>query len=879
MSTQRQTDQARPQDPRPARADGTVAKAAVSGRAEAAPAETAGEPEGTGPAWCALDTAAVLARTGSGPAGLTDAERARRLAAGGANLTEGPRKRESWLEELGEAVTEPLQLLLIAVAVLSAVFGQVRDAIAIGAVIAAVAVTETVTEVRASRAIEALREMTAPMARLIRRGRTAEVPAATLVPGDVLAVEAGDIVPADARVLSARGLRADESTLTGEAEPAGKTEHPVPEQTELAGRSSLLHAGTAVVAGEGTAIVVATGPRTELGRLGRLAADTREPPTPLQTGMRQLARAVLIAALAASILVPAVGLAAGQPWRQMLLAGLTVAFATVPEELPILVTLLLALGGRQLARQGALLRRLRAAETLGAVTTLVTDKTGTLTVNELHLDQITGNRDEVLAIALACQPPGPARREPMEAELARAAAGAAIPAPGDELAAFPFDPDRHLVSRARRAGDGGVLLAVAGAPEAVLARCAIQPASRTEVEVAVARLAARGMRVIAFASRSLAAIPVDRDAAEQDLHYAGLAAFTDPLREGVPAAVGTLTAAGVATIVVSGDLPVTAATAAVLAGLPVAEVIGGSDAGAMPDGQLQDSLRHGTVIARATPALKHRIVRLLQARGEIVAVTGDGANDAPALAAANAGIALGRHGADLARAAAGVILTDDAYPTVTAAIARGRNITAQLRRAVAFYLGAKLALVTILVAALAAGWPIVFQPVHIVLLELFMDLGASVAFVAEPTAPTAMRRPPRPPGTGFLDASVITAIAATAGSLTLAVLPAYLILAGSGATTGQARAAAVLAWLAAHVLIAWMLRTQPGLSWKVNPAFPAWAAAALTAGIAAALTPAGRIIGLQPVPARWLPLVGGLVLAATFAAAAAARAPLLARRL
>jgi P-type Ca2+ transporter type 2C len=467
----------------------------------------------------------------------------------------------------------------------------------------------------------------------------------------------------------------------------------------------------------------------------------------------------------------------------------------------------------------------------------------------------------------------------MEAELARAAAAAAIAAPGAELAAFPFDPSRQLVSRARRAGDGGIVLAVAGAPEAVLARSVMPPATRQAQIDAVGRMAGQGLRVIAFASRRIAAIPEGRDAAERDLRYAGLAAFTDPLRDGVPAAVGTLTAAGVATMVVSGDLPATAAAAAARAGLPAAGVIGGSDAAEMPDSQLQDSLRHGTVIARATPALKHRIVQLLQARGEIVAVTGDGANDAPALAAANAGIALGRHGADLARAAAGVILTDDAYPTVTAAIARGRNITAQLRRAVAFYLGAKLALVTILVAALAAGRPIVFQPVHIVLLELFMDLGASVAFVAEPAAPAAMRRPPRPPGTGFLDASITAAIAATAGSLTLAVLPAYLILAGSGATTGQARAAAVLAWLAAHVLIAWMLRTQPGLSWKANPAFPAWAAATLAAGIAAALTPAGRLIGLQPVPGRWLPVAAALVLAATLATAAAARTPLLARRL
>ena len=859
--------------------EAAVGAAAAGTSPQAATVHRAPPPGDDAAPWHALDPQAVLAGLGSGPAGLADEEHTRRLAACGPNLPEGRRRREPWWEELGESFTEPLQLLLVAVAVLSAVFGELRDAIAIAAVIAVVALTETVTEVRAARAIEALRAMTAPTARLQREGWTAEVPAASLVPGDVVAVEAGDIVPADARVLAARGLRADESTLTGETEPVGKSEQPVPAPTGLAGRSGLLHAGTAVVAGEGTAVVVATGPATELGKLGRLAAETREPPTPLQKAMAQLARAVLVAAIAASVLVPAVGLAAGQPWRDMLLAGLTVAFATVPEELPILITLLLALGGRQLARQGALLRRLRAAETLGAVTTVVTDKTGTLTQNRLRLAAITGDRRTVLATAVASQPQLPARREPMETELARAAATDGITPGGHETAVFPFDPARKLVSRARQAADG-ITLAVSGAPETVLDRCTLDTAARAGVSATLARLTREGMRVIGFGRRHLSQPPADRDAAERDLDYVGLAAFTDPLRDGVPAAITALTAAGVSTIVVTGDHPATAAAVAAQAGLPASQVIGGADAEAMPGAELAPRLRHGAVIARATPALKHRIVQLLQQRGEIVAVTGDGANDAPALAAANVGIALGRRGADLARAAAGIILTDDAYPTVTAAIAKGRNITAQLRRAAAFYLGAKLALVTILLAALASGLPIVFQPVHIVLLELFMDLGASVAFVAEPAAPSAMHYPPRPPGTGFLDASVLAAITTTAATLTLAVLPAYLILADSGATTGQARAAAVLAWLAAHALIAWTLRTQPALPWRANPAFPAWAAAALAAGIIFALTPASRLIGLQPLPLRWLPAIAGLVLLATLAArAAASRTRLLARRL
>jgi Ca2+-transporting ATPase len=285
------------------------------------------------------------------------------------------------------------------------------------------------------------------------------------------------------------------------------------------------------------------------------------------------------------------------------------------------------------------------------------------------------------------------------------------------------------------------------------------------------------------------------------------------------------------------------------------------------------------VIARATPSTKHRIVALLQRRGEIVAVTGDGANDAPALAAADVGIALGRRGAELARAAADVVLTDDAYPTVVAAIAKGRNITAQLRRAVAFYLGAKLALVAVLVGALAAGLPSPFQPVHIVLLEIFMDLGASVAFVAEPAAPGAMQRPPRSAGARFLDGSVLAAIATTAVTLTLAVLPSYVLLTRVGATPQQARAGAVLTWLAVHIVIAWALRARPALSWLTNPAFPAWAVASLATGIAVALTPAGRLVHLAALRHGWLPPLLTIVIAAICIGIVLARRTIVARRL
>jgi len=393
----------------------------------------------TVPAWHTLDPAMTLDRLQASTSGLSAGEHARRRAQYGPNAP-AERKQDSVLKELLESITEPLQLLLVAVGVLSAVFGQISDAIAIFVVIALVAGTETVTELRASRAIDALRSLSAPKARVSRAGDVLEVPTADLVPGDLLVIEAGDLVAADARVLAADGLRVDESSLTGEGQPVGKGPDPVDAGTPLAERSAMLFAGTPVVAGEGTAVVVATGEATELGRLGRLVATEKEPAT----------KAVLVLAIGASVLVPLVGVLTGRPLREMLLDGLTIAFATVPEELPILVTVLLAVGGRQLARRGALLRRLQAGEALGAVTTVVTDKTGTLTENHLRLTTIHGDRHQVLATAIACQPPAADRqgREPLDRELATAAGEAGIAQPGKQVAAFPFDSARKLVSRA-----------------------------------------------------------------------------------------------------------------------------------------------------------------------------------------------------------------------------------------------------------------------------------------------------------------------------------------------------------------------------------------------------------------------------------------------
>jgi Ca2+-transporting ATPase len=395
----------------------------------------------------------------------------------------------------------------------------------------------------------------------------------------------------------------------------------------------------------------------------------------------------------------------------------------------------------------------------------------------------------------------------------------------------------------------------------------------------VARLADDGLRVIAVAERRAAEAPSDAAAAEDGLEFVGLTAFRDPLRPGVGEAVAELAHAGVRTIVVSGDHPETVAATAREAGVRVEEVLhGGEPLAALDDDALAERLRGEAVIARATPEDKLRLVRVLQDRGEAVAVTGDGVNDAPALAAANVGIAMGARGTDLAREASDLVLVDDAYPTIVGAVEGGRGLASQLRRSVAFYLGAKIGLVVVIAVPLLLGLPAPFHPVHIVILELFMDVGASIAFVSEPSAPGAMDRLPRDPARRFLDDTQLSAIALTAAALTAAVLPTYLIV-QSRWGTDMAIAAAVGGWLLANTAVAWTLRARPGLALRRNVAFPAWALIAIATAAVLSLTQAGATLGVEPLTAAATAITIGVAAAGVALAAAGRVALSLSRRL
>jgi Ca2+-transporting ATPase len=744
--------------------------------------------------------------------GLSDAEAARRLREHGANRLR-ERKPEPLWEELLEELGEPMILLLLGTGALYALWGETGDAVTILVVILALVAVEVTGERRAERAVAALRELAEPTAAVRREGRVREVPREEVVPADVVLLAAGRRVPADVRLTESHGLAVDESALTGESAPVEKE----------TGDPALL--GTLVVRGRGEAVVEATGDASALGRLAVRAREAKPPPSPLARSMRELSRSLLGAALGVSVLVPALAwLLRDGPVRPLILTGLSLAFAMIPEEMPIILALTLALGARRLARQNAIVRRMEAVETLGTVTVVVTDKTGTLTENRLEVARMVSSDPRRLLEAAALTA---SELDPLDQALRRAAREAGLDGDRRRGVEFAFDPARRL-STVVVAEPKGSRIIVKGAPEAVAARSrshltasgieTLDDTRRRELLVEGERLAEDGLRVVAVAEKPAPPGPGvrERDQAESGLTWLGLVGFADPPRGQARAAIEACRAAGIRVLMVTGDHPATAAAIARAVGV-------GPEA----------------VVARATPEDKLRIVVELQAGGERVAVTGDGVNDAPALAAADVGIAMGRRGTDVAREAADVVLANDDFATIVRAIGEGRVLFSNLRKAVRYYLACKAALASTVLLAVLLGLAVPFAPVQIIVMELFMDLAASAAFVAEPPEEGLMRRPARDPRARFLDRSMVVSIAVSAAGLFAAVGVAYVVSASGG--EGRARTVAFVTWLLGHVALAFSLRrereplTARGLA--TNRVMVAWGLSTLAFVLLATLAP------------------------------------------
>lgn len=787
--------------------------------------------------------------------GLSATDAAQRLAQFGPNRVSTGRDETFW-DELLESLREPLVLLLLAVGGLYFLFGETRDALIVLGVIVTVAITEAGIEWRAGRAVAALAALAEPKALVWRDGQPSEQPVENLVPGDLLELRAGSRIPADAQLIAAQDIAVDESLVTGESEPVShNTEHP-----ELLG-------GTLVVRGAGRAVVTRTGAQSTLGKIAKLVAATKEPKTPMQRRMAELARTLLWAAIAVSIVIPIIGVLAGQPPKEMLLTGLSLAFATIPEELAVLMVIVLGLGSLKLARRGAIVRQLRAAETLGAVTTICTDKTGTLTLNRMALEkavpvaELLGEGETpkeflLRAAALASETGGDRiSLDPMDAAIRATAPGL----PKGEH--FPFDQARRLAS-GYAALDGGYAIGVKGAPESILARCSAYRASgevrplddgtRTALATAAAALG-RGGRVLGVASRSAPARPTSRDEAETGLVFQGVVVLRDPVRPEVASAIAMIREAGVGVSIVTGDQPTTALRVAEEAGIAAHHQLLGSELPALSDQELAEKLRDGAVVARAQPGDKLRIVRALTDAGSVVMVTGDGINDAPALRAASVGVAMGRVGSDAAREAAGVVLTDDSFATIVEAVREGRRLFDNFRKAIRFYLAVKLAIILISAVAAILQYPLPFTPVQIVILELFMDLGAALAFVSQPADSDVMARPPRDPNAPFFDRNMGTGIVVGAVTLAGIVLAAFFYGMGKADLAG-ARTLALVTWFVGHSALGFVMAFDDGRprlgAALSNPVLGAWFAASILFAAAIVLVPSfGGAIGAGVVEA------------------------------
>jgi len=811
--------------------------------------------------------------------GLTSAEAASRLALRRRIRPRGPIGLP-FGRRLRETLTERLVLLLLAVAVIYAVLGAFRDAVVILAVIVIVVGLETWTEWRASRAIASLSILSAPRALVWRDRHLQEVPPDELVPDDVILLSAGSRIPADARVLEADELLVDESLVTGESQPVEIRPRP--------GEVAELKAGTHVLRGRATAVVTVVGEASTLGRVASMVAETKAQRTPLQRRMDELARGLMVAAVIISVVVPLIGLLRGQDPRQMVLTALTLAFATIPQELPVLVVVVLGLGSLRMVRQGAIIRHLGAAETLGATTLVCTDKTGTLTENRISLTSAVtagtvvergpGRQEDLDRLGqlarLASEPPtgGDSRlADPIDAAVWRATE-ADWP---DPPVRFGFDSARRMASGLVQLGDD-LVLGVKGAPEAVLVRAhwwrtrggATQTLGsdlRSQVVAAASELTAGGSRVLAVASRVIDGPPLGGPSQlERDLVFEGLLAFSDPIRPEVARAVRELQGAGVAVTMVTGDQPATAAAVARTAGLGGPTFIA-AQTKAWSSAELASHAARGCVVARARPEDKLRIVQAAAAAGEVVAVTGDGVNDAPALEAAAIGVAMGRSGSDVAREAADLILADDNFATLARAAAEGRRLYENLRKAVRYYLAVKLALILVTFVMAVTGRPLPFSPLQIVVLELFMDLGASVAFVNLPAEGDEMRRRPRDPRARIVDRRLVAGVGA--GGLTLAVLSGvtYLVALHAYGVDG-ARTLAMAVWLVGHaalgVVMGWERRPIEPRDLLANPAMLLWAGAAVVFAIAILAWPPLRVLlhgGPVPALSGALVVVAGLV--------------------
>jgi len=793
----------------------------------------------------------VLAALGSRARGLGAAQAAERLARHGPNTLPAA-KRRSALTRFAAQFNSALIYFLLAAALAAWILGHRIDAAVIVAVVLLNALVGFVQEGKAEKALEAMRRLIAPQAAVLRDGARRSVPVASLVPGDVVLLEAGDRVPADLRLLRARGLLADEALLTGESVPAAKQEAPAPAAAELGARHSMAYSGTLIAAGQASGVVVATGMATEIGRISALLQAVEPLSTPLIRQMNDFARRFTwLAIVGAAALFAFAVLARGYAWPDALIAVVALAVSLVPEGLPAVITVTLAIGVRRMAARNAVIRRLPAVETLGATSVICSDKTGTLTRNEMTARRIVsgghhaqaggagyapqgeieavGHDDDAACLAavlplIRCgvlcndarlhQHAGVWRVEgdPMEGALIALAMKAGlnpehVRGEWPRLDEVPFDAAYRFMATLHRAPDGGAMLFVKGAPEKLLDLAS--DAEREFWQARIAEAASAGERVLAFAFKSFGDERLSPSAV-RGLQFLGIAGFIDPPRPEAVAAIAQCRSAGIDVKMITGDHAVTAAAIAAQLGLPAE-----------------------AVHARATPEDKLRLVQALQAGGAVVAMTGDGVNDAPSLKQADVGVAMGIKGTEAAKEAAEMVLLDDNFASIVAAVHEGRTVHDNIRKVVAWQLPTNGGEALTVVAALAFGLVLPMSAVQILWVNLVADVALGLALAFEPAEPGVMRRAPRRPEAPLLSRFLLWRVVLVSALFAAISLGVFFAALGRGRDLETARTLVVNTLVVLQIFYLFNVRYlhMASITWRGALGTPAvlWALAGVVA--------------------------------------------------
>jgi Ca2+-transporting ATPase len=779
--------------------------------------------------------------------GLTAAEAARRLAEEGRNtLSAG--KRIGMPALVFEVLREPMFILLFAACGIYLLIGSTTEALVLVASMLVVVGITVGQRRKTERALDALRDLSSPRALVVRDGGQVRITGADVVRGDVLILSEGDRVAADARLLAANDLMVDESLLTGESLSVGKRLA----AGAPAARESSVFSGTLVVKGHGYAEVFATGPRSEIGRIGRVLGEIVTEKTALERETARVVKLVAAFAIGLSALVALFHVAYRDGWLEGILAGLTLAMAILPEEFPVVLTVFLALGAWRIGRRGVYTRRMPAIEMLGAATVLCVDKTGTLTENRMAVIQVfaqgqwspigpdsklpAGAREVLAHAALASEL---APFDPMETAVL-AAAGSHAPEADGWRAGWRLDRDYSLsesflaVCHAWRDQEGRAVVALKGAPETVIAACATDAAEAQALLAQAGRAAERGMRVLGVATAQWGAQAWPAHPREFPFRWLGFIALADPLRPSVAAAVAECRTAGIRVMMITGDHGGTALSIAGEAGIRTeGGVLTGAQLEALSDAELAGAVRRVDVFARVLPEQKLRLVAALKAAGEVVAMTGDGVNDAPALRAAHIGVAMGSRGTDVAREAASLVLLHDDFGSIVDTVRLGRRIYENVRNAMAYLLAVHLPIAGMSFLPLLLGGPIVIYPVHVVFLEFVIDPACSVVFEAEPGESEAMRRPPRDPREPLFSAAMLAGSLALGATALVAVVVLYVWAISAGRGEGEVRALTFAAIVFGNLamILSNRSRSQPMLATLARPNPTLWwvAAGALAA--------------------------------------------------